>query len=66
MTANDLLNRFNGMYTMTANDLVNRFNGRYTAEELLTMVLGNMDITERSYVISRIEGTTDELDIDED
>jgi hypothetical protein len=46
---------------MTANDLIQRFKGLYDAEELLTMVLENMDITERNYVISIIETIVDEM-----
>jgi hypothetical protein len=46
---------------MMANDLIQRFKGIYDAEELLTMVLENMDITERNYVISVIETIVDEM-----
>jgi len=51
---------------MMANDLIKRFNGLYDAEELLTMVLENMNVTERNYVISIIETIVDEMHPEED
>jgi hypothetical protein len=51
---------------MMATDLIQRFNGLYTAEELLAMVLENMDITERNYVIGIINTIADEMNPEED